>query len=348
MSSQSFMLNHEALLKYDVLCREAIDHTTEFLYAKYGYEYSGYGEAGHEACREDIEFNLKLLHTSLETGSIDSYVQYFMWLDEVFKVRNIPSAYVDDTLSSLGAFFINKLPKEGEIIQCVLENSIKQARTQSDILTVNDDALVEVPQFEEMLLNGDHLGALKIIKKLFDEGLTFIEVEVRLIEAALINVGLKWQQNKISVAQEHLATATASTVMAMEFSALQLPRANGKSIILACIEGNHHALGLKMIADAFELKGWNVNYLGADMPTRSLIDFVSKIKPDVVALSVSFSYQLVEARKVLNLIRSTASGESPHIIVGGLAVNRYPDLYEFIGADSTAKDALQVTSEMFK
>lgn len=40
MSSQSFLLNHEALLKYDALCRETVDHVAESFYVDYGDENS--------------------------------------------------------------------------------------------------------------------------------------------------------------------------------------------------------------------------------------------------------------------------------------------------------------------
>ena len=171
-------------------------------------------------------------------------------------------------------------------------------------------------------------------------GHALVEIDVFLIQAALVSIGLKWQSNQISIAQEHLATATAQTVMADSFSKSALPPLNGKKALLACIESNDHSVGLRMVSDAFELAGWDVQFLGANAPTRAMVEQVVAYQPDLVGLSISFPHQLSVTRDAIASIRGQLGDACPQIMIGGAAVNRFPALVKCIGADGHASDAL--------
>ena len=198
----------------------------------------------------------------------------------------------------------------------------------------------EQDRFEAALLTGDRRQAIEIIGHLTQTGHSLVEINVFLIQTTLVNIGMKWQSNQISIAQEHLATATAQTVMADSFSKSALPPLNGKKVLLACIEGNHHSVGLRMVSDAFELAGWDVQFLGANAPTRALIEQVTRWKPDLVGLSISFPHQLSVTREAITSLRAQLGDGCPQIMIGGAAVNRFPALAQCIDADSHASDAL--------
>ena len=48
-------------------------------------------------------------------------------------------------------------------------------------------------------------------------------------------------------------------------------------------------LGLWITADAFEVKGWQVSYLGASAPTVNLLAEIDCWYPDLVGLSLIFA-----------------------------------------------------------
>ena len=163
----------------------------------------------------------------------------------------------------------------------------------------------------------------------------------------MYEIGRRWQRNEISVAQEHLATASASTVMATCFLREKIANRNGKHAVLACVEGNQHMLGLQMVSDALEINGWDVQFLGANTPSRDLAAFIDERKPELVGLSIAFPNQIENAQFVIDHARSSAKTKSPFVLVGGFAVNRYPDLFTMLGADAIARNplvALQMVS----
>ncbi len=112
-------------------------------------------------------------------------------------------------------------------------------------------------------------------------------------------IGDLWAQNAISVADEHLATAISHQMLLSLYGPLQSgPPRTRERILLAAVEGQHHVLGLRMVADLLEGAGYDVLYLGADVPTESLVRFAQEHEPALVGLGSSFagsSAQLVSA-----------------------------------------------------
>jgi methanogenic corrinoid protein MtbC1 len=194
--------------------------------------------------------------------------------------------------------------------------------------------------FEAALLSGGQREALGVVNACLDDGNSLVEVQLHVIQPALYNIGEKWQSNQVSVAQEHMATAIVESVMTVALLRSPPPEHNGKSVLLACVEGNHHAVGLRMVADSFMLSGWEVEYLGANVPTPALVQQVANWKPDVVGLSVSFAQQLGTVKTVIAAMTECLGIARPAVIVGGLAVNRFNHLATAVGADASGADAL--------
>src|SRR5690606_21584717 len=91
-----------------------------------------------------------------------------------------------------------------------------------------------------------------------------------------------------------------------------------RRVMLACVEGNEHAIGLRMVADAFQLAGWDVQFLGPNVPTSSLVQQVIESRPNLVGLSVSFPQQLREVRNVITQLSERLGRTRPPVIIGGL------------------------------
>ena len=72
-----------------------------------------------------------------------------------------------------------------------------------------------------------------------------------------------------------------------------------------------------MVADIFEMNGWDAHFLGANTPTKELIDFIKNINPDILALSLSIYFHL----PVLETMLQSITKELPElfILVGGQA-----------------------------
>jgi MerR family transcriptional regulator, light-induced transcriptional regulator len=169
-------------------------------------------------------------------------------------------------------------------------------------------------------------------------GIAVANLYLDVLQSAQHRIGELWQHNSITVAREHLATAITDSVMAdLTAAAPRRPRTGGR-VLVACVEGELHEIGARMVADLLELDGFDVRFLGANVPTTSLLSMVQEEQPRLVILSVTMPQhlrQLEHAVARLHQVRDT------HLLifVGGQAVTQVSDLARRLAVDLIARDA---------
>jgi methanogenic corrinoid protein MtbC1 len=113
----------------------------------------------------------------------------------------------------------------------------------------------------------------------------------------------------------------------------------GKTVVAACVGEELHDTGIRMVADLFEMDGWQVYYTGANTPVRSILDAVKDQKADAVALSITMPSRLPDLQYLIRSLRADAATANVRIIVGGYPFGIIPDLWKQIGADACASGA---------
>lgn len=167
------------------------------------------------------------------------------------------------------------------------------------------------------LIVGQHREASTLVQGWIEHGRSYDAICSEGIQPALVRIGELWAQGRVSVAQEHLATAIAQRILVQAFDSATFAPPNGQKALFACVEGNHHALGLRMVSDTFAIAGWNVAYLGADVPTGDLAQQVDAWRPHLLGLSVSMTEQIPVANDVARRVRDELGDVAPRIVVGG-------------------------------
>ncbi len=249
----------EGLRRFDALRTEAADAVTERLYATYGPIYEQYGPRGRKTCREDIALHLEFLRPALEFGVAPPMVDYLCWYASVIAARGTPREHVAPSLEWLAAFYAERMePAEAAAVTAALRAARRDflnAETAPAAAPQAPDPWPEAAVFLSSLLAGDHREALAIMQRCTDGGRSLSEIELHVVQPVLYQIGEKWQANQVAVAGEHMATAIAQSVMTAGLLRSTPVAPNGKRALLACVEGNDHALGLRMVADAFQLGG---------------------------------------------------------------------------------------------
>jgi len=113
----------------------------------------------------------------------------------------------------------------------------------------------------------------------------------------------------------------------------------GETLLAACVAGELHELGLRMVSDLFEMEGWDTYYLGANTPRRDMIEALSERRPRVLALSATITYHVGEVADFIAAVRDTDAGGEVRIIVGGYPFNVDRELWRKVGSDGWAPDA---------
>jgi len=109
-------------------------------------------------------------------------------------------------------------------------------------------------------------------------------------------------------------------------------------VLLACIPGEQHSLGLFMVAEFFVRDGWEV-HVGPPLTNEQLLADVRSEWYDIVGFSVSCESRFDHLKREIRRVRQASLNRDVLILVGGRAFNDHPDLLERIGADASAANA---------
>lgn len=193
-------------------------------------------------------------------------------------------------------------------------------------------------------LRGNRREALRLV---IDEGLargaSVLDLEIDVIQAAQREIGRLWQENTITIAEEHMATAISNMALSHLYDHAVREPANGKQVLVACVEGELHDFPARLVADALDLAGFEVRYLGANVPTDSLLSVLERDPPDLVALSATMTFNVPALRSATERVRAKTAGRLP-IAVGGGACTWTRSLPAEVGAEATACDAREMVA----
>jgi MerR family transcriptional regulator, light-induced transcriptional regulator len=133
--------------------------------------------------------------------------------------------------------------------------------------------------------------------------------------------GEAWRAGETKVWEEHLASQAVRSIVELVYPAVLKVKADvpptGRSVLLACQPEEAHDLGLRLVADRFDMAGWSTYFLGADTPPDEIIDAARTLGVDAVVLSSSTHFHLVALRRHVDRLR--AELPDVHVWVGGPA-----------------------------
>jgi methanogenic corrinoid protein MtbC1 len=177
-------------------------------------------------------------------------------------------------------------------------------------------------RYLENLLQGNRTNCSAIAREYLAMNPSFLDLYEEVFKVSLYKIGLLWETNKISVATEHMATAITEGILNEYFEQIISKTKLNRKVVVACVENEQHQVGVKMVADTFEMLGWESSFLGTGIPIAELIRYINELKPDLLAISLTVYFNFNNLIKMLNRIRT----EFPEltIIVGGQAFSRVP------------------------
>lgn len=137
----------------------------------------------------------------------------------------------------------------------------------------------------------------------------------------LAHAGDSWQHGRLAIWEEHLASATVRTVIEILYPGVLKAKAAaspaGKTVLLACPPEEGHDLGLRMVADRFDMAGWSTYYLGPDTPVAEIADAARRLSVDTIVMSSSTHFHRLAVRHVVDELK--AALPDVDIWVGGPA-----------------------------
>lgn len=213
-----------------------------------------------------------------------------------------------------------------------------------DSVTAGRDVLADLRQrYLAAQLAGNRREALRVV---MHDGLGFgisvPDLQRHVIQEAQREIGRLWQENEINIAQEHMATAISHMALAQLYDEAPHAPPNHKKVIVACVAGELHDFPARLVADALDLAGFALRYLGADVPLHGLLSMLAQEKPDLLALSATMAFNLPSLRAMVKEVRS-AWPELP-IVIGGAACLDVRGLATELGVAGSSSDATEMVA----
>ncbi|MGE5302480.1 MAG: cobalamin-dependent protein [Alphaproteobacteria bacterium] len=181
-----------------------------------------------------------------------------------------------------------------------------------------DDPQQWQPRYARALLDGSAQLASQIVDEFLAARYSIADIYVYLIAPAMAQIGDAWCRGATTVGSEHLAT---QIVLKQMDRLRSLHAVEGRHaayrMLLACVEGEEHFIGVRMMADLCSANGWSVEFLGPNTPTDDLIDMTRRRRPTLVALSATMGQGTDRVHGVLEGFAKLA--EIPRVLLGGQA-----------------------------
>jgi len=185
----------------------------------------------------------------------------------------------------------------------------------------DDRGGVPARRFGDALRVADAAVAERIVDDALAAGMAPEAIQSLVIAPAMVRIGELWEAGAIGVADEHLASSITQRAMIQLFAALSAGHIRQRSrerVMLAAVEGQRHVLGLRMVADVLEGAGFDVLYLGEDVPVQSLLESVTQHRPAVVGLGFGIASDVSSLADSVAAIHELAP--ETRIMLGGRAV----------------------------
>jgi DNA-binding transcriptional MerR regulator len=142
-----------------------------------------------------------------------------------------------------------------------------------------------------------------------------------ILQTGLAEIGQGWHGGKITVQQEHFASELAMRRLESLLSAMPAPHKRGR-ILIGCPPEEDHTFPPLLLAVLLRRHGYDVVYLGANVPLRSMEVTIGSTRPRLVIMTAQQLYtaaSLLDMAELLQQRRIT-------LAFGGLIFTKIPTL----------------------
>jgi methylmalonyl-CoA mutase cobalamin-binding domain/chain len=293
--------------------------------------------------RQDTVDHFLHLADALDVDSPAIFKDYISWVKVLLHHVGVDSEDLDHRLSCMAYVVREQMPSTVAAAAVTMIVDVRAAlpempSTTPSLLDAGQRLSPLVQAYVHSMLGGYRQAAGRLVFDAADRGEPVQQLYLQVFQPALREVGRLWQMKKISVAQEHFCSAATQIVMSQLLLRVPAAKRFGR-VVVACVSGDLHDLGARMVADFLEMAGWETYFCGANTPHAAVVQSVVARTADVLAVSASMGCHLHAVQELIETVRADRRCASVRVVVGGYPFTIDPALWRTVGADGTAPDA---------
>ncbi len=298
--------------------------------------------------QKNIETHLLELGEALVNSSRGAFVHHVRWARSVDSCREIDRSVLIGELRGLAKIVEecvspSALPIVREHLDAGLEQCMRHSVATSDAGDTECCSTL-CRDYTAALLRSDRERAFLLVQRALESGESIRTIYLDVFQSSQNRVGLLWQQNRISVAQEHFCTAATQQIMSRLYDYVFCDECNGLRFVGTCAGSELHELGIRMVCDFLEMDGWDTVYLGANTPASAVVESIERHGADVLGVSATMAYHTQQVAEIVRAVRDCPSTHDTRIVLGGYPFLRTSTLCTDLGGDGWARDAREAVS----
>ena len=312
-------------------------------------EWRAYGDSGRQKSLRDVGYHLAYLSEAIADDAPALFADYAAWVKALFVGLQLPANTLEKTLESTRIIAREQLPPAmaalvEEYVAIGLAR-LPDAPTAPPLFVHDNLPLGGLAQeYLTALLHGERQIASQLILTAVARGVAVKDIYLHVFQRTQYEIGRLWQINQISVAQEHFCTAATQLIMSQLYPHIFRTERTGHRLVATCVGGELHEMGVRMVADFFEMAGWDTYYLGANTPADSILQTLDERRAQVLGISATITFHVSEVAELIARVRASEAGKRVKILVGGYPFKVSEGLWRSINADGFGHDAQQAVA----
>lgn len=324
--------------------RDAVaDEVTRTFLSRHPDWIERYGDRALAHGVADARHHIDFLQAAVDLDDPSTFADYALWCRDLLGSRGIAVEFLVENLEAIRNELAGRLsPPAAAAVAIALRAGLEALTAPGDRTSADGVWLSPACRlYLAAAVSGRRTDALAVVRAALAGGASPSDVYVDILQSALYEVGRRWQTTELTIAEEHMATATTQFILSVLHEDLIRAASLREVAVVTGVAKELHVVGASIIANALEADGWDVRFMGTNMPHDGIVSAIEHSRAALVAISVTMSGCVPEARDLITQIRGSGA-VTPRIIVGGAAFRHDPQLWRTIGADGFTADVRSV------
>jgi methylmalonyl-CoA mutase cobalamin-binding domain/chain len=303
-----------------------------------------YGPAGRARSRDDAACHVCTLADAVDVDSPALFQDHVGWAKVLLAQRGVREDDLRHLLDCMAEVVRAQMPPPVAaaavpLIENALAGYAAMPSTTAPAVDASQRLAGLASDYLHALLSGYRGVAARLAFDAAERGEPVRDLYLQVFQPALREIGRLWQMNRINVAQEHFCSAATQVLMSQLLPLAPATERRGHRVVVVCVQGDLHDLGARMVADFFDMAGWDTCFCGASMPHEAVVQAVVQRGAQVLAISASMACHVHTVQELIAALLAEPGCAGLRVLAGGHPFNVDPALWRAVGADGTAEDA---------
>jgi len=189
-------------------------------------------------------------------------------------------------------------------------------------------------KMEQSIINYDKDEAVRLAKLALEKGIEPTEAINEGFAKGIQAVGSLFGREEIFLPE--LVMGAETMTAATDILGEALKKSGGKAKYLAkgiagTVQGDIHDIGIRLVTTFLAANGFDIVFLGTDIPSSLFVEKAKELKPDLILLSALLTTTMPNQKEVIDNLKEAGIRENVKVVVGGAPISQ--DWADQIGAD---------------